>query len=207
MTFPTWSFKAKNIFTCLYGLTWFLTYNRRPYESTKLTYLLPLPILMHSRQFDTTDISIFTITFWSKRSSFSTTTLTFSSVVCIHIMHAASVPISWKYRKHSFLVPVAVSQSALLSCGNAKNKGLNPLSVHVDLKGQLLGWKTFTWSKYNLNTSLLPEMNREIGQLGCICAVADCSISLSQPLTTCISKPPDGVCHFELGQSSVVIIA
>lgn len=64
-----------------------------------LTYLPSLPILMHSRQFDTTDISVSKIAFRSKRSGFGPAPLTFPSFTCIHITHARNVTMSCNRKK------------------------------------------------------------------------------------------------------------
>lgn len=143
------------------------------WSSHRLTYLLSLPILMQSRQFDTTDISVSAMAFRSKRSSFGTAPLTFPSFTCIHITHARNAPISCNREKKR--ASPAPSESARLTAGNGKRKGkkdpLNPPSVHVDLCVEVTrrGSPPVSWLKrIQFNSWSLPgrDEQRERSQPG-----------------------------------------
>lgn len=96
------------------------TTSNKPKKSG-LTYLLPFPILMHSRQFDTMDISSSLLTLWSKHSFCSTTPLFFFT--CKRITYIA-VMFQFHQNKENPALSELLPSSRVLCCGNSKTKDL-----------------------------------------------------------------------------------
>lgn len=131
-------------------------------QSHWVTYLPPLPIRMHSRQLDTTDISIVSTALRSKRSSFRSTPLTFPPFTCIHITHAGNVPNSCKREKPGSFVPSAPSESGLLAWGCGKKQKTKDLIRSVHTQTFVIGspGEGDLWLKrIQLNSGSLPSRN------------------------------------------------